>query len=91
MKINFNSSTFTFVIRAIGGIILTLIAIDIVFFRHQYISQTFLGSGPVAIIAVLMLQYKIDYRKKSFKERLLIIILSLILFSILFYCWYKFR
>lgn len=89
MKINFDSPRFTFFIRIIGGVILMLIGIDIVFFRHQYITETFWGSGPAAIIAVLMVQYKIDYSKKSFKERLLIIISILILTSILYCFWWE--
>lgn len=87
MKINFDNPKFIFLIRIIGGIILTLISIDIIFFNHQYITQTILGSGLSAVIAVILVQYKIDYNKKSFKERLLIILSILILSSILYYFW----
>lgn len=87
--IKLNNPKFILLVRSIGGIILALIAIDIIFFKHQYICQTFIGNGLSAGIAVILLEYKIDYTKKSFKERLLIILLILIVASILFFFWYK--
>ena len=76
-------------IRSIGGIIIGLIIIDTIFFKHNYICKTFIGSGLSAGIASIMVQYKIDESKKSFKKRLLSILLILIVSSILFFFWYK--
>lgn len=85
----FDSLKFTLCIRSIGGIILGLIAIDIIFFNHQYVCQTAIGNGLTAAIAVILLQYKIDYTTKSFKKRLLIILSILIVSSILYFFWNK--
>ena len=85
----FNDRKSILIIRSIGGIILGLIAIDVVFFQHKYISNTFMGSGLSAGIAVILLLYKIDFTKKSLKKRLIIILSILIISSILFFFWYK--
>lgn len=76
-------------IRCISGIILGIFSIDVIFFNHRYISQTFMGNGLVVGIAAILVQYKVDYTKKSFRERLLIIMSILAISSILFYFWYK--
>jgi hypothetical protein len=86
---NINNQKFTFFVRSIGGIILWLIAIDIIFFKHRYVCQTFIGSGLTAGIAVILVQYKVDYTKKSLKEKLLIILLILIISSILYFFWFN--
>ncbi|SHI93532.1 hypothetical protein SAMN05444401_1830 [Clostridium amylolyticum] len=85
---NFNNRKFTLFVRTISGIVLGLIAIDIIFFNHKYICQNRF-TGLIAGIAGVLVQYKVDYAKKSFKERLLIIISILIIASILYFFWYK--
>ncbi len=87
--INLKNKKFIYLIRFIGYTILIFIAIDIIFFQHKYISQTFIGNGLSAGIAVIMTQYKIDYEKKSFKENIGAIFIILLISSILYYFWYK--
>lgn len=54
--INLKNKKFIYLIRFIGYTILIFIAIDIIFFQHKYISQTFIGNGLSAGIAVIMTQ-----------------------------------
>lgn len=89
MKINFKNPKFIFSIRTIGVVILLSLAIDIIFFNHKYISNTFIGNGITVGIAIIMAQYEIDYKKKSTKEILLIVLSILVISSILYYFWYK--
>lgn len=78
-----------YIIRFIGYFLLLMLAADIIFFKHKYISQTFLGNGLSAGIAVIMSQYKVNYKEKTFKETLLIIISTLFISLTLYYFWYK--
>ena len=78
-----------YTIRFIGYFLLLMLAVDIIFFKHKYISQTFLGNGLSVGVAVIMSQYKVDYKKKTFKETLLIIISILVISLTLYYFWYK--
>lgn len=84
-----NDQKFTILIRCISGIILCIFSIDVIFFNHRYISQTFIGNGLVLGTAAILVQYKVDYTEKSFKERLLIIASILVIAFILLYFWYN--
>ncbi|MGL4914172.1 MAG: hypothetical protein ACRC3Y_17250 [Romboutsia sp.] len=84
-----NDQKLTTLIRCISGIILCIFSIDVIFFNHRYISQTFIGNGLVVGTAAILVQYKVDYTKKSFKERLLIIASILVIAFILLYFWYN--
>lgn len=78
-----------YIIRFIGYFLLLILAIDIIFFKHSYISKTFLGNGLSAGIAVIMSQYKVNYKEKTLKETLFIIISILLISLTLYYFWYK--
>ncbi|NRT80515.1 hypothetical protein [Clostridium beijerinckii] len=82
----FNDKKSILFVRSISGIILGLIAIDIIFLNHKYICQNRFA-GLIASIAGIMVYYKIDFTKKSFKERLLMVSPLLILSAISFFFW----
>lgn len=85
----FDNRKFILLVRSISGIVLALFAIDIIFFNHRYISIIPIGNGVTVGIAGILVQYGVDYTKKSLKQRLLLTLLFLIVISILYYFWYK--
>lgn len=82
----FNDKKSILFVRSISGIILGLIAIDIIFLNHKYICQNRF-TGLIAGIAGIMVYYKIDFTKKYFKERLLMVSPLLILSALSFFFW----
>lgn len=77
------------VIRIIGYVILSAIAIDIIFFKHRYICQTIFGSGLFAVIGVILAEYKRDYRNHSISQKIVRMVVVILIASILFFIWYK--
>ncbi len=84
-----NSKPFIWIVRGIGRLIWTLITIDILFFEHKYICQTFLAKLPFVCMVFYMADYKIDYKGKPLKERLLLLTIDVVQCAVLFYYWFS--